>query len=385
MKSVKSVSIEPEYTQLLGEYDKAQSIYDDAKKQEAKAKRALKSANKDASKSEEQVLKLQLNQAKHTRKAQKAAVGILELAVKQWIKVHFTEGSDTATETPKKRGPKPKIKAEATEKAPKKRGRQSKKGGTAVEKLVEGVTDTPIEVVSAKKRGRKPKTVETITETVTGTITGTIPETTVDATTSKKRGRQSKTVEVAENTEPIAPKKRGRQPKVVATMIAETAEPAAPKKQGKVKELPRLEAEVEEGVSGVSARAMEATATRGMGKSALEPKRPRQTSEAVVTKKSSLLAAANAAVSGGDDFRILEGIGPKVTALLHENGIKTFENLANSSYDDLKALMLRQRQYLANPTNWARQAALAAAGQMEALAALKAALKSGVEKRKISV
>ena len=366
MKSAKSVSIEPEYTQLLGEYDKAQSVYDDAKKQEAKAKRALKSADKDASKSEKQVLKLQLNQAKHIRKAQKAAVGILELAVKQWIKVHLTEGSATATETPKKRGPKPKIKAEATEKTPKKRGRQSKAGGTGVEEVIEGIVETVVDMVPSTKRGRKPKNVETATET------------TVDAPTSKKRGRQSKTVEVAENAESIAPKKRGRQPKVVAAMIAETAEPAAPKKQGKVRALPRLEVEVEEGVAGVSARAMEARATRGKGKSAAsEPKRPRQASGEIVTKKSTKLAAANAAVSGGDDFRILEGIGPKVTALLHQNGIKTFENLANSSYEDLKALMMSQRQYLSNPTNWARQAALAAAGQMEALEALKAELKNG--------
>ena len=345
MKSAKSVSIEPEYTQLLGEYDKAQSVYDDAKKQEVKAKRALKNADKGASKSEKQVLKLQLKQAKHIRKAQQAVVGVLELGVKQWIKAHVTEGSDAATDTPKKRGPKPKIKAEATEKAPKKRGRQPKAGGTGVEEVIEGVVETVVDMVSSKKRGRKPKNAETTAET------------TADAPTSKKRGRQ---------------------PKVIAAMVGVIVEPTEPKKQGKVRELPRLEVEVEEGVAGVSARAMEATATRGKAKpAAYEPKRPRQASGEVVTKKSTKLAAANAAVSGGDDFRILEGIGPKVTALLHQNGIKTFENLANSSYEDLKALMLSHRQYLSNPTNWARQAALAATGQMEALEALKAELKHG--------
>ena len=165
MKSSKSVSIEPEYTQLLGEYDKAQSVYDAAKKQEAKAKRALKSADKGASKSEKQVLKLQLKQAKHIRKAQKAVVGVLELGVKQWIKAHVTEGSAAATETPKKRGPKPKIKAEATDKAPKKRGRQPKAGGTAVEEVIEGVVETVVDMIPAKKRGRKPQTAKTATET----------------------------------------------------------------------------------------------------------------------------------------------------------------------------------------------------------------------------
>ena len=273
MKSAKSVSIEPEYTQLLGEYDKAQSVYDDAKKQEAKAKRALKNADKGASKSEKQVLKLQLKQAKHIRKAQQAVVGVLELGVKQWIKAHVTEGSDAATETPKKRGPKPKIKAEATEKAPKKRGRQPKAGGTGVEEVIEGVVETVVDMVSSKKRGRKPKNAETTAET------------TADAPTSKKRGRQ---------------------PKVIAAMVGVIVEPTEPKKQGKVRELPRLEVEVEEGVAGVSARAMEATATRGKAKpAAYEPKRPRQASGEVVTKKSTKLAAANAAVSGGDDFRIL--------------------------------------------------------------------------------
>ena len=368
MKSAKSVSIEPEYTQLLGEYDKAQSVYDATKKQEAKAKRALKNADKGASKSEKQVLKLQLKQAKHIRKAQQAVVGVLELGVKQWIKAHVTEGSAAATETPKKRGPKPKIKAEATEKSPKKRGRQPKAGGTEVEEVIEGVVETVVDMVPSKKRGRKSQTAKTTTETA------------VDAPTPKKRGRQPKAVEVAvdETAESIAPKKRGRQPKIVAAMMGVTVEPTEPKKQGKVRELPRVEAEVEEGVAGVSARAMEATATRGKGKpAAYEPKRPRLASGEVVTKKSTQLAAANAAVSGGDDFRILEGIGPKVTALLHENGIKTFENLANSSFDDLKTLMMSHRQYLANPTNWARQAALAASGQTEALEALKAELKNG--------
>ena len=210
---------------------------------------------------------------------------------------------------------------------------------TAAEAVIEGVVDTTSEVVAAKKRGPKPKTVETA------------PETAVEAAVLKKRGRQ---------------------PKVVEAMIAETV---APKKQGRGKELPRLE--VEEGVSGVSARAMEATATKGKGKPTVEPKRPRRTSEEIAAQKSTLLDTANAAVSGGDDFRILEGIGPKVTALLHKNGIKTFQNLANSSFDDLKALMLHHRQYLSNPTNWARQAALAAAGEMEALEALKAELKNG--------
>jgi hypothetical protein len=39
--------------------------------------------------------------------------------------------------------------------------------------------------------------------------------------------------------------------------------------------------------------------------------------------------------------------------------------------------MMANRQYLANPTNWARQAALAAAGKMDELEALKGQLKKG--------
>lgn len=347
MKSTKSVSIEPEYTQLLSAYDNAQSVYDTAKKQEAKAKRTLKSADNNASKSEKQVLKLQLKQAKHLRKAQKSAADILELAVKKWIKAHVTEGSADITETPKKRGPKPKIKVQATEKTPKKQAHQPKIGKKSLEGAIKGIVDTTFEAVAVKKRSPKPENSKTVTEMAVET--------------------------------PSA-KKRGRQPKVVEAMIAEIIAPVvpiSPKKQGKVRELPRLEAEVEEGVSGVSAHAMEARATRGIGQPAAEPKRPRRTSEQVAAQKSALLDTANADVSGGDDFRILEGIGPKVTALLHKNGIKTFQNLADTSFDALKALMVSQRQYLSNPTNWARQAALAAAGDMAALEALKAALKNG--------
>lgn len=378
MKSVKSVSIEPEYTQLLGEYDNAQSVYEEAKSKEAAAKKALKNADKNASKSEKQVLKLQLTQAKHLRKAQKATVGILEVAVKQWIKTHVTEEAAATAETPKKRGPKTKIKLDITENAPKKRGRQPKTVEKVEETLVETLVEAAVEAPAPKKRGRKPKSAETATETAAETVVALAVEAAPIETA----------LETAVETivETPAPKKRGRQPKVVEAIIAEVADVTAPKKRGRAKAVPTVEkaapaveAEVEEGVAGVSAREMEieAPATKGKGKPATEPKRPRRTSEEVAAQKASLLAASEAAVSGGDDFRVVEGVGPKVTAVLHANGITTFQNLADASYEDLKALMLSNRQYLVNPTSWARQAALAAAGKMEELAALKAELKNG--------
>jgi hypothetical protein len=56
----------------------------------------------------------------------------------------------------------------------------------------------------------------------------------------------------------------------------------------------------------------------------------------------------------------------------------TFKQLAGQSYDDLKALMLNNKQYLANPTNWARQSALAADGKLAELETLKGQLKNGL-------
>lgn len=80
-----------------------------------------------------------------------------------------------------------------------------------------------------------------------------------------------------------------------------------------------------------------------------------------------------------DDLRKIEGIGPKISNILHENGIDTFAQLAGTDVDDLRAILSAAgpRFRLANPTTWPQQAKLAAADDWEGLRTLQNELKHG--------
>jgi predicted flap endonuclease-1-like 5' DNA nuclease len=454
MKSVKSTLDAPIYAQLLGAFDAAQSAYKQAKAEEIAAKHQVKDAEKkDLSKSEEEVLKLQLNFAKHIRKAHKARLKIAQVAIKHWLKANAAPEEVVVAET-KKSSKKAKTKADIlVVKEPKKQGKKTK-----VKEVVEAPTQVEMvkgtEAPAPKKRGRQPKPkVEVemveVAEAPTPKKRGRQPKPKVEveivegaeAPAPKKRGRQPKPkveVEIVEGAEAPAPKKRGRQPKPkVEVEIVEGAEAPAPKKRGRQPK-PKVEVEAveatepkrrgrparivavieeEEGVAGASARAMLAVVEKApkavkepkpaktvkapkaekapkapkapkAEKAPKEPKAPkaekapsdgkrgRRPSDDLIAKKVAEEAAIKAGLKGAD-FRILEGIGPKVTAILHDNGIVAFRDLAAKSYDDLKALMVTNRQFLVNPTNWARQAQLAADGKMDELEALKAQLFKG--------
>jgi predicted flap endonuclease-1-like 5' DNA nuclease len=489
MKSAKSTSSAPAYMQLLGAFDAAQSAYKQAKAEEIAAKHQVKDADKkDASKAEEEVLKLQLNYAKHIRKALKARVKIAQVAIKHWLKANTTEtpSEEVVTEA-KKRGrkakpktevvavakatkgdKKPKVKKEAkavkaveapTEvvvvegaeaPAPKKRGRQPKpkvevavveaaepkKRGRKAQPKAEVVVVEGAEAPEPKKRGRKPlpKVEVEAVEPTEPKKRGRKPlpkveVEAVEATEPKKRGRKplpKVEIEAIEGAEAPEPKKRGRQPK--PKVEVEEVVATEPKRRGRPARILPI-AEEEEGVAGASARAMlaveekaakpakapkaekapkpvkeakapkaekapkpvkEAKAPKAekVAKPAKEPKTPkaekapadgkrgRRPSDELIAQKAAEEAAVKAGLKGAD-FRIIEGIGPKVTAVLHANGIVAFRDLAGKSYDELKALMTANRQFLVNPTNWARQAQLAADGKMDELEALKAQLFKG--------
>ncbi|BAM00996.1 MULTISPECIES: DUF4332 domain-containing protein [Caldilinea] len=83
-----------------------------------------------------------------------------------------------------------------------------------------------------------------------------------------------------------------------------------------------------------------------------------------------------------DNLQIIEGIGPKIAELLAQNGITTFADLAATSPEELRKMLLAagRRFAVTDPTTWPEQAALAAKGDMEALKALQASLKGGRRK-----
>ncbi len=86
-----------------------------------------------------------------------------------------------------------------------------------------------------------------------------------------------------------------------------------------------------------------------------------------------MLAAAPMA----DDLTIVEGIGPKVAAILKEAGITTFQQLAGAEVDQLEALLREAGLRMMNPASWPEQARLAAMGDHEGLQQLQESLKGG--------
>jgi predicted flap endonuclease-1-like 5' DNA nuclease len=81
----------------------------------------------------------------------------------------------------------------------------------------------------------------------------------------------------------------------------------------------------------------------------------------------------------GDDLRRIEGIGPKLASVLGEAGIRTFAALADTDVGRLEQILQEadpRLLRLANPGTWPEQAALAAAGDWEALEALQNELKA---------
>ena len=89
-------------------------------------------------------------------------------------------------------------------------------------------------------------------------------------------------------------------------------------------------------------------------------------------------APAPTAPSGKpDDLKKIEGIGPKISELLAAGGIPTFQALADANIDAVKAILeaAGPRYRIANPTTWAQQAGLAAAGKWDELSSLQDRIK----------
>ncbi|HUV89177.1 MAG TPA: DUF4332 domain-containing protein [Anaerolineae bacterium] len=78
-----------------------------------------------------------------------------------------------------------------------------------------------------------------------------------------------------------------------------------------------------------------------------------------------------------DDLERIEGIGPKIAGLLQAAGITTFAQLAATNVGRLKQILTDAGIRIADPTTWAEQARLAAAGKWDELQALQDKLKGG--------
>lgn len=83
-----------------------------------------------------------------------------------------------------------------------------------------------------------------------------------------------------------------------------------------------------------------------------------------------------------DNLIVIEGIGPKIAAVLNAAGIQTFGQLADTEPEAIRQILYEADPRLArlgNPSTWPAQAKLAAAGDMAGLQALQDTLKGGRE------
>jgi predicted flap endonuclease-1-like 5' DNA nuclease len=78
-----------------------------------------------------------------------------------------------------------------------------------------------------------------------------------------------------------------------------------------------------------------------------------------------------------NNLQIVEGIGPKVEALLHENGVRSWADLEGKSSDELKAILAGAGLSMMNPDSWPRQAQLAGMSDWDTLASLQHTLDAG--------
>lgn len=105
--------------------------------------------------------------------------------------------------------------------------------------------------------------------------------------------------------------------------------------------------------------------------------KPKTTSTTVID-----VAAAKAAgitIKNADDLTVIEGVGPKISALFKDNGLNTLAQVADASVPQMRAILDKggPRYRIANPGTWAKQAKLAASNKWVALKKLQNELSGG--------
>lgn len=90
-------------------------------------------------------------------------------------------------------------------------------------------------------------------------------------------------------------------------------------------------------------------------------------------------AAAPEAPALVDDLTKIEGIGPKISELLNEAGIVSFDDLESTESDTLKRLLEKagKRFKMHDPSTWPEQAALASEGDWDELKKMQESLAGG--------
>ena len=79
------------------------------------------------------------------------------------------------------------------------------------------------------------------------------------------------------------------------------------------------------------------------------------------------------------NLQIIEGVGPKMESVLHENGVTSWSDLAGKSEGDLRDILNKygDKYRIIDPSSWSAQASKAAAGDWDGLISLQKSLDGG--------
>ncbi|MEM9992473.1 MAG: helix-hairpin-helix domain-containing protein, partial [Bacteroidota bacterium] len=100
------------------------------------------------------------------------------------------------------------------------------------------------------------------------------------------------------------------------------------------------------------------------------------------TKKKTTAKKKKAAKPKKDNLKRIEGIGPKISSVLTEAGVDTFQALANATPERIREILVaaNPKYKMYTPDTWPEQAELAAKGDWDALKTLQDELDGGKRK-----
>ncbi|MHB1119031.1 MAG: hypothetical protein ACYC11_03125 [Bellilinea sp.] len=78
-----------------------------------------------------------------------------------------------------------------------------------------------------------------------------------------------------------------------------------------------------------------------------------------------------------DDFTVIEGISSKISKLLVQSDIQSYDQLAHTGVDKLQVILASAGIFLTDPTSWPEQSRLAAEDRWDELKAYQEELKGG--------
>ncbi len=102
---------------------------------------------------------------------------------------------------------------------------------------------------------------------------------------------------------------------------------------------------------------------------------------ALLAKSTKTKAAPKSKAAKAEDLKIVEGIGPKIELLLHNAGIQNLNDLAKTTVEQLKKVLVDagERYRIHDPSTWPEQARLAASGELDSLKEYQDFLAGGKE------